>query len=259
MAYEKRTLVDGETPIDKDLLDHMQDGIVDACDGTQWNGKKWLAIGTSLTSKEQGKWAPPMAELSGLSLSNRAVPGAVMGGHILYYAQKAAELSKVQLITVEGAVNDFASAKPLGKVGDTVPYAHSFASPEWDNGGNNDTGTFAGACYQVFKSLREKAPQSVIVAITDPIGRTIPSTGAKYNRDAKNGQNLLQMDYNNMIKAVAEYMSIPTIDTAVLSGICQENPEYFVDHLHHSDLGGQQLANTVWAYLKQMPTKLVNE
>lgn len=259
MAYVKRTLVDNETRIDKELLDHMQDGIIAACDGTQWNGKRWLAIGTSLTSTQQGKWAPPLAEMAGLELKNRAVPGAVMGGHILYYAQNAAELSSAKLITVEGAVNDFAGGRPLGKVGDTVPYSVKFSSPEWDNGGDDETGTFAGACYQVFKSLREKAPQAVIVAITDPIGRTIPSTGAKYNRDARNKQDLLQMDYNNMIKSVAEYMSIPTIDTAVLSGICQENPEYFVDHLHHSDLGGQQLANTVWAYLKQMPTKLVSE
>ena len=29
MAYEKRTLVDGVTPLDKDLLDHIQDGIAD--------------------------------------------------------------------------------------------------------------------------------------------------------------------------------------------------------------------------------------
>ena len=255
MSYEKRTLVDGETVIDKELLDHMQDGIGDA-NGNHWIGAKWLAIGTSLTSTQQGKWATPLAEMSGMSLTNRAVPGAVMGGHILYYAQNAAELSKSELITVEGAVNDFAGGRPLGKVGDTVPYPISFSSPVWDNGGNEENGTFAGACYQVFKALREKAPKAVIVAITDPIGRTVPSTGAKYNRDVKNGQGLLQMDYNNMIKAVAEYMSIPTIDTAILSGICQENPDYFVDHLHHSDLGGQQFANTVWSILKNMPKKL---
>ena len=167
-------------------------------------------------------------------------------------------MSSAQLITVEGAVNDFASKKPLGKVGDTVPYAHSFSSPVWDNGGNDETGTFAGACYQVFKALKDNAPNAVIVAITDPIGRTVPSTGAKYNRDARNGLNLLQLDYNKMIKDVAEYMSIPVIDVAVLSGISQESPDYFVDHLHHSDLGGQQFANTVWSYLKHMPLKLVN-
>ena len=34
MAYEKRHLIDGETVIDKDLLDHMQDGIADAYFGT---------------------------------------------------------------------------------------------------------------------------------------------------------------------------------------------------------------------------------
>ena len=256
MAYEKIELIDGETVIDKELLDHMQDGIFDA-NGGHWKDATWLAIGTSLTSKEQGKWADPLVELSGLKLSNRAIPGAVMGGHILYYAQNAAELSKAHLITVEGAVNDFAGGRPLGKVGDTVPYHIAWSSPAWDNGGNEEEGTFAGACYQVFKSLREKAPQAVIVAITDPIGRTIPSTGAKYNRDVKNKQDLLQMDYNNMIKAVAEYMSIPTIDTAILSGICQENTEYFVDHLHHSELGGRQLANTVWSVLKNIPRKLI--
>lgn len=255
MAYTKKELVDDQTIIDKELLDYMQDGIVGATDGTQWNGKLWLAIGTSLTSPQQGKWAAPLVELSGLELKNRAVPGAVMGGHILYYAQNATELSTARLITVEGAVNDFAGKRPLGNVGDTVPYAHSFSSPAWDNGGNDETGTFAGAVYQVFKALKEKAPKAVIVALTDPIGRTVPSTGAKYNRDVKNGLGLLQMDYNKMIKDVAEYMSIPVIDTAVLSGISQETTAYYADHIHHSDLGGQQFANTVWAHLKQMPLK----
>lgn len=262
MIYHKQTFVNQTentegTTLMAEHLTHMEEGIANAS-GNQWEGAKWLALGTSLTSTQQGKWVPPLVELSGLQLSaNRAVPGAVWGGHVLYYAQNAAELSKVQLITVEGAVNDFAGGRPLGKVGDTVPYPVAFSSPVWDNGGNDETGTFAGACYQVFKALREKAPQAVIVAITDPIGRTVPSTGAKYNRDVKNKQDLYQMDYNKMIKDVAEYMSVPVIDTAVLSGICQENPEYFVDHLHHSDLGGQQFAKTVWAYLKNIPKKLV--
>lgn len=225
--------------------------------GFHWRGKKWLALGTSLSSEAQGKWANPMAELSGLVLHNRAVPGAKIGGHILYYAQNAAELPTADLVTVEGAVNDYASNVPLGKVGDTVPYLHTFSSPEWNNGGNDETGTFAGACYQVFKSVREKAPNAVVVAITDPVGQNIASTGARYNREARNGQNLSQMDYNDMIIAVAKYCGVPTIDVATLSGITQETPAYYVDHLHHTDLGGRQFASTVWAHLKHLPLKIV--
>lgn len=227
--------------------------------GEQWNGAKWLAIGTSLTSTAQGKWADPMVELSGLDLTNRAVPGAVMGGHILYYAQNATELPTAELITIEGAVNDYAGAKPLGEVGDTVPYAHSFTSPEWHNGGNDDEGTFAGACYQVFQSVRENAPNAVVVVITDPVGQNIYSTGAYYSRESRNSLGLSQMDYNRMIKDVAEYVGIPCIDVATLSNITQETPDYYVDHLHHTELGGRQFANTVWSRLRFMPNKLVSE
>jgi hypothetical protein len=254
--YIKLDVEDNVTIVDKELIDHIQDGIVNCEIGQQWEGKQWLAIGTSLTSPQQGTWANPLAELSGMVLKNRAVPGAVFGGHILYYAQNAAELKTASLITVEGAVNDFAGARPLGEVGDTVPYHYAFTSPVWDNGGDDETGTFAGACYQVFKSLREKAPQAVIVVLTDPIGRTVPSTGAKYNRDVRNKHDKLQMDYNKMIKDIAEYFSLIVIDTAVISGICQENPEYYVDHLHHSEIGGKMFANAVWSHLKNIPVKI---
>lgn len=227
--------------------------------GEQWNGAKWLAIGTSLTSTDQGKWADPMVELSGLDLTNRAIPGAAMGGHILYYAQHAAELPTAKLVTIEGAVNDYAGGRPLGEVGDIVPYLHAFTSPEWNNGGNEETGTFAGACYQVFKAVRENAPNAAVVVITDPVGQNIASTGAHYNREARNSLGYSQMDYNRMIKDVAEYVGIPCIDVATLSGITQETPDYYVDHLHHTELGGRQFANTVWSRLRFMPNKLVSE
>lgn len=257
MFYNRLDLENGTT-LTQEHFSHIEDGIEGAEIGRYWKDASFLALGTSLTSVQQGKWVPPFVEISGVKLANnRAVPGAVMGGHILYYAQNATELKNAELVIVEGAVNDFAGGRPLGTVGDTVPYKVAFSSPVWDNGGDDETGTFAGACYQVFKALKEKATKAVIVAVTDPIGLTVPSTGAKYNRDVKNKQGLYQMDYNKMIKQVAEFMSIPVIDTAVLSGMSQETPSYYVDHLHHTDLGGEQFARTVWAYLKQIPKKLI--
>ena len=222
----------------------------------QWEGKNWTALGTSITSVAQGKYVTPLAELSGLIATNQGVPGSVMGGHILYYAQKASSLATADIVTIEGSVNDFASANPLGKVGDTVPYFYEFTSPVWENGGTEE-GTFAGACYQVFKAVLENAPNAVVICLTDTVGRDINTTGAYYGREKRNSLDLSQKDYNDMLKAVAEYMGVIVIDTATLSGITQENPDYYVDHIHHSDLGGRQFAQTAWSKIKTIPNKLI--
>jgi hypothetical protein len=218
----------------------------------QWKGKNWVALGTSITSEAQGKYVNPLAALSGMTVTNHGVPGCKMGSHILYYAQNSTALATAHVVTVEGSVNDYASASPLGQVGDTIPYLHTFSSPAWNNGGSDD-GTFAGACYQVFKEVLENAPNAVVICLTDTIGREVTSTGAHYNREARNSLGLSQMDYNNMFKEVAEYMGVIVIDTANLSNITQERTRFYADHIHHSALGGGQFANAVWGKLKNIP------
>lgn len=236
------------------------DGAIDISDidglGGQWAGKKWIALGTSITSTNEGRYVDPLVDMSGLVVSNYGVSGSSMGGHILHRAQYyASELATADLVTIEGAVNDYASSRPLGEVGDTVPYKYSFTSPVWNNGGD-ENGTFAGACYQVFKTVLENAPNAVVVCLTDTVGQNIESTGAHYNREARNSIGKSQHDYNKMLKAVAEYMGVIVVDTATLSGITQEHPEYYADHLHHSELGGKQFAQTAWASIKNIPLKI---
>ena len=233
-------------------LDEIKNNIIPYCkEDTQWRDKNWVALGTSLTAPMVGKYVDPLAELSSMSVTNLGVDGAVMGGHIMLRAQLEDSLEKADLITVEGSINDFSSAIPLGKVGDTVPYYHNFTSPEWDNDGTED-GTFAGACYQVFKIIQQKAPDAVVVCLTDTIGRDVPESGAHLGRDTKNKLGYTQQDYNNMLIAVAQYMGVEVIDTATLSGISEDNPEYYADHIHHSKLGGEKFADTVWQELKKI-------
>ena len=233
----------------------------------QWQGKKWVAFGTSITATNNthapdgtcsGKYVPYLEELSGLSLTNRGVSGGRISGHILYYVHYyASEMANADLITIEGSVNDFAGDVPLGQIGDTIPYTNADVQEQVDEyiasiGGSNE-GTFAGACYQVFKKAQENAPNAVIVFITDNTGKKVIGGGNLERSLVHTATGLKQSDYINMAVAVAEYMGIPVIDAGRKSLVNEEHPDYLIDHIHHTELGGEQYASMIWAELKNIP------
>lgn len=231
----------------------------------QWSGKKWVALGTSITDTNNddgpsgeatGKYTKYLSELSKMDLTNKGVSGAIIGGHILYYASHTNELKTCDIVTIEGGVNDWISSKPLGKVGDTIPYLVEFSSPVWNNGGSED-GTFAGACYQVIKQAMENAPNAQIVVITDNTGKIISSTGANCAREKKNSIDLIQKDYTDMLISVANYMGVPVINAGQKSMINEENDQYLIDQIHHTELGGKQYAYTIWSELKNINNKSI--
>lgn len=221
----------------------------------QWYGKNWVALGTSLTSEEQGTFVKPLAGRTGLQVTNLGIPGGTATGEILKTA-KTADLSEADLITIEFGVNDWAENCPLGHVGDTVPYLSE--SHSWDNGGNED-GTFAGACYQIFTALQKQAPQAVIIFLTEPTGCKDPENSGNCSREARNYYELRQWDYTETAMAVARYTGIRVIDAGSMSMINQEHSQYLADHIHHSALGGEQYALTVWAELKDIAPLLKSE
>lgn len=209
-----------------------------------WYGKTWLALGTSLTSPEFGRYVEPLAERSGLIPSNLGIPGACAHDLILHLARTSGDLKKAHLITVEFGVNDWNQNIPLGIPGDTVPYLYQ--TEDWHNDGS-PRGTYAGACYQVFHALLENAPGARIVFLTDPAGNWEESL-----RTDKNKLGLTQRQYAETAMAAAQRMGIPVIDAGGTAQIGQEHPEYYTDHIHHTDLGGRQYALTVWMELKDI-------
>ena len=224
-----------------------------------WKGKTWLALGTSITDTNNtlapdgtctGKYAPYLKELGEFgTLENKGVAGTIVGSHMLYYASHATHLADADLVTIEGFVNDWVGSRKLGKVGDTIPYHVAWSSPVWDNGGNDETGSFAGAVYQAFTTLMANAPKAKIVLITDNTGQIIPSTGANCARETlKNG--LTQKDYTDMAISVAHYLGVEVINAGQESQINQEHPEYLIDQIHQTELGGQQFAKAIWSKLK---------
>lgn len=226
----------------------VEGGGVDTSSANPWYGKQWVALGTSLTSEAQGKFTEPLAQRSGLELVNYGVPGGTAIGHILQSAQTA-ELSNADLVTIEFGVNDWYEGVPLGTAGDTVPYLAMV--DQWSNGGT-ETGTFAGACYQIFKTVQERAPSAVVVFLTEPTGQSVAETGENCAREQANYLGLRQKDYSDVAVAVAQYMGLRVIDAGSKSMIGQEHPQYLEDQIHHTELGGKQYALTIWMELKNI-------
>lgn len=233
----------------------------------QWKNKKWVAFGSSITDnysqnsyitqgdhagEHTGKYVPYLLDMSELSESafvNRGISGGSINGHILYYIRYyTTDEATADLITIEGAVNDFASAVPLGEVGDTVPYTNALLND------STAEGTFAGACYQAFTTALTNAPNAVVVLLTETTGKNHVGY-ANYDQLRQNTLGLYQRDYIDMTIAVAKFVGIPVIECGSESMINAQNPQYIADHIHHTYLGGYQYARTIWANLKNIPLK----
>ena len=61
-----------------------------------------------------------------------------------------------------------------------------------------------------------------------------------------------------MLISVAKYMGVPIINAGQESMINSQNPQYLSDHIHHTELGGKQYANSIWARLRNIPNKVIS-
>ena len=217
-----------------------------------WYGKNWVAMGTSLTSEEQGTYVAPLAERTGLNVTNLGIPGGTAVDAILESA-KNADLSQADLITIEFGVNDWFGNIPLGTVGDTESYVAA------EDEEASDKGSFAGACYQIFTTLQKRAPQALIVFLTEPTGQKVDSTGENCSAEKRNHEELFQWDYTRTAMEVAHLTGIPIIDAGSTSMINQYHPDYLKDQIHHTELGGQQYAFSIWLELRNMAPLLKAE
>ena len=212
-----------------------------------WKGKSWYAFGTSITSVNNtsgaggtptGKYAPYLKQISGMRFHDYGIAGGTIGSggvhggsssilnHIL-----STDLSGADLITIEGFVNDFACSVSLGAPGDTA------------------NTTMYGAITQAVIYCLEHSDATVVL-ITESIGRQYD--GADYRSTRKNVLDLTQNDYNDVIRNVGKFLGVPVIDAGGESFINEHRPEFLSDHIHHSELGGQQYAAAIWDRLKSI-------
>lgn len=229
---------------------------------TAWDGKKWFAFGTSITDTDYinaetgtptGKYVPYLAEMSGMSVTNCGIAGGTWGkggthggsANILNRILST-DLSSADLITIEGCVNDFACAVPIGELGDTGGT---------DAVADTETITICGSLYRAVKHCLETAPNAVVILLTESTGKEYTLKNgqtANYCVNKKNSLGLFQKDYNDVTIEMGRFMGVRVIDAGSKSQINCFKPEYIVDQIHHTELGGKQYAETIWDELKNI-------
>ena len=226
-----------------------------AVNGSDWQGKKWYAFGTSITDtsyqdthflQPTGKYVPYLVELSGMSVVNKGIAGGSIKSDIIN-SVLATSLADADLVTIEGSVNDHATDKPIGNVGDTT------------------TDTFAGCIYKIAEYVYNNS-DATLVFITDHVGRYVhinpAPDGSDFYGDCSptklNTLNLLQIDYIKMMIEQCQYFGIPCITAGQDSGInLLTGDTYLMDHIHQSYVGGKQYANTIWQGLKNIRKRIL--
>ena len=219
---------------------------------TQWQGKKWVAFGTSITDTANGlapdgtctgKYPKYLEKLSGLYCVNYGIAGGTISdggttgseGGILTKIKSDAvlqDLQSAELVTIEGFVNDFVTNVPRGSVGDT------------------ESSTLMGALYQAITYIYGVNPYATVVLLTDHTGQSA-DTG-NFSVDRVNALGEYQYQYADALSDIAGYLGAHCIDCGRKSQINQWNADYLIDHIHHTELGGEQYANAIWDELKNI-------
>lgn len=202
-----------------------------------WEGKKWYAYGTSLTSASQGKYVPYVAQMSGLNVVNKGIGG---GGIISNTKVKDAVMNttdgklEADLITLEVGAND--ASAPLGE--------------PWDN----TPDTFLGSLTQCINYLLQNTNARIVV-MSSPIGRYTTSGGStEITPDRYKYLERWQGIRDVCIKCGVHYIGLA--DESGMGWARLNNNmgiDYNTDNIHHTDIGGYNLAVYMWSKLKDIP------
>lgn len=202
-----------------------------------WEGKKWYAYGTSLTSESMGKYVPYVAEMSGLNVVNKGIGG---GGIISNTKVKDAVMNttdgklEADLITLEVGAND--ASAPLGE--------------PWDNTAD----TFLGSLTQCINYLLQNTNARIVV-MSSPIGRYTTSGGStEITPDRYKYLERWQGIRDVCIKCGVHYIGLG--DESGMGWARLNNNmgiDYNTDNIHHTDIGGYNLAVYMWSKLKDIP------
>ena len=205
-------------------------------DASHWQGKKWYAYGTSLTSTSRGQYAPTVAADLGLLLTNKGIVGGglVDNGEIADAVMNITDGKlEADLITLEIGANDREAT--LGDPLDT----------------GNDT--FCGVLNQCIRYLQENTDAQIVV-MSSTVPKTYHDEPVTPDYEFPGGYNTYQMNtaIENVCKVNGVYY-IPTSEGLGLGYGRAKNDKYVVDNIHHTKLGGFNLAQGIIGYLKNIP------
>ena len=200
-----------------------------------WDGKIWYAYGTSITSMEQGKYVPVVEKLSGLKVVNKGIPGGSLtpdgfgkGNNKTAVMRLDDGKLEADLITLEVLPNEGAV---VGEIYDT------------------DDDSFCGCLNQCIRYLQENTKAQIVVIVMT-LGNDVAPGEKHPKRVVPNFEFALKAEN------VARLNGVPVINAYCDSGFGYarvKSREYHIDHIHHNDLGGENMGNFVWGKLKDIP------
>lgn len=210
-------------------------------EGKHWNGKKWFAYGTSLTSTELGQYVPFVTEFGGFITTNKGIrSGDLVSNRNVYNALMDNTDGKLtaDLITIEVGAND--GGATLGTPLDIV------------------NTTFCGSLNVCLKNILKICKAQVVVM--DSTRMRYPSGGSLSNPYELNDVTSGGFNYLERAEAIRQCAEINGVyyipfGSGLGLGLYREQSGnlYNTDHIHHTELGGYNLAQGVWSYLKNIP------
>jgi hypothetical protein len=169
-------------------------------------GKKWAALGTSITLLDPNGYVGPLATMLGATLVNLGTGGAsltqVAPGDGVIGTEAASVPADASLITVEAGVNDFMMSLPLGAPGD---YGAAVS--------------FYGALDILLWTLTQGHPTADVAVLTPYTHLTYPVAGLSGNWYTPNNAGDRMPDFWAAIHDVCGYYSVPVIKVGEESGV----------------------------------------
>lgn len=201
----------------------------------QWNGKLWYAYGTSMTSVQQGKYVPRVAEKAGMTVVNKGIPG----GCLTPDGYGKGDVKRAIFDLTDGKCDaDLITLEVLPNEGEVVGEIY-----------DQDDVSFCGNLNQCLRFLQENTRAQIVLILM--IGS---NTAGPEARSLK--RNLTWYEFAEKAKAVAALNSVPVIDCAGESGFGYarvKDRKYQLDNIHLNELGGVNMANFIWSKLQFIP------
>lgn len=199
-------------------------------------------LGDSITAGDNGQgqsstewsWPSYMQAMCGFNnVTNVGRNGSTISstGDSSSFVERCTSITGQDFITVFGGVNDYDQGRALGEADST------------------DVATVSGGLNQIILTLTKNNPDAVIVIMTPMKENKFVPTGTK------NKAGLVELDYVNAIKAVADKYSIPVLDlyTSGNNGVFLDDvisaDGLTADKLHPTAKGYKRLARQIAGFI----------
>lgn len=200
-----------------------------------WKDKLWYAYGTSMTSTAQGEYVPVVAELSGMRVENKGIPGGCLtpdgygkGNNMRAVMNMEDGKENADLITLEVLPNEGAT---VGSIYDL------------------DDQSFCGCLNQCIRFLQENTRAQIVLIVMIGGNDKEPQVPTVV-------RGITNFEFAEIAERVGHLNGVTVINVFTEGGFGYARVkarEYQLDSIHLNKLGGKNMGAFIWSRLKNVP------